>query len=271
MQDTLKKPFDFKRVAVTAVLLPILIFIIKQSDAYPHFFILVLVVTLLAMREFHVMYKVSLKISIAALILGALLFYSICSYPSYIKDILFVSFALLLLFRLFFTSSPSGAMSEVGPVAVSYLYILGFMVFQWFLMAKASGEYFIFLLYSSVWFGDSVAYYAGTYMGKHKLAPSISPNKTYEGMAGSIVGGIAAALIISYIYGFQTLSFLQALLTGAVLGTVTVAGDLIESMFKRDAGVKDSGSLFPGHGGFLDKLDGVLIAGPVLYFLLRVF
>jgi phosphatidate cytidylyltransferase len=269
MKDTVKKPFNFKRLIVAAVVLPLLVFFIKLSPHYPHFFVLLLMVTLLALREFHAMYDVPLKLSVPALVLGALLFFVMCVYPYFISDAIFICFGFLLIIMLFTASSPSGAMKAIGPLGVGYFYILGFMVFQWMLRNEASGTYNIFLLYTSVWIADSSAYYVGTYLGKHKLTPTISPNKTYEGVAGSIIGGAGGALLISYIYGFQELSLSKALITGAVLGAVTVAGDLVESVFKRDAGVKDSGTLFPGHGGILDKLDGVLFAGPVLYFILR--
>ncbi len=268
MQDTVRKPFNFKRLVVAAVVLPLLILFIKLSPHYPHFFLLLMIVMLVALREFHAMYDVPLRLSLPALVLGALLFFIMCVYPYFISDAIFICFGLLLLIMLFTTASPSGAMKVIGPIGVGYFYILGFMVFQWMLRNEASGTYNIFLLYTSVWLADSMAYYVGSYLGRHKLT-SISPNKTYEGVAGSIIGGAAGSLLITYLYGFQEMSFNQALITGALLGAVTVAGDLVESIFKRDAGVKDSGSIFPGHGGILDKLDGVLFAGPALYFILR--
>ncbi|MDO8283129.1 MAG: phosphatidate cytidylyltransferase [Thermodesulfovibrionia bacterium] len=268
MQDTVKKPFDLKRLVVAFFVIPLLVLFIQYGRHYPDFFLLLLLVSLIALREFHAMYKVPLTLSIPALIAGALLFFVICFYPYMIIETMFFCFIALLLIRLFAVASPAGAMSGIGPVATGYLYILWFMGFQWLLRSDAYGRYNIFLLYGSVWLADSTAYYVGTYLGKHKLCPSLSPNKTYEGAAGSIVGGIAGALIITSIFGFEDLTVFTVVIIGAVLGSVTIFGDLIESMFKRDAGVKDSSSLFPGHGGVLDKLDGVLVAGPVLYFLL---
>ncbi len=271
MADTVRKPFNFKRLAVAAVVLPLLTLFVSRSSHYPGFFILLLAITLLAMREFHAMYKVPLKLSIAALVTGALLFFVMCAYPYYIIDAIFISLLLLLLIRLFLSASPSGAMSELGPVALGYLYILVFMVFQWLLRNDVNGIYNIFLLYASVWLADSFAYYIGSYLGSRKLCPTLSPNKTYEGALGSLIGGAAGALVVTSFYGFQDTSILRIVIIGAVIGLVTIFGDLVESMFKRDAGVKDSGSIFPGHGGLLDKLDGVLVAGPVLYFMLRFF
>ncbi|MBI4825338.1 MAG: phosphatidate cytidylyltransferase [Nitrospirae bacterium] len=270
----MKKPFDFKRLIVAACVIPLLILFIQYTRPEPWFFILLLIVSIAALHEFYAMYKMPHKLSIPALVAGTLLFFIICFSPYLIIETMFFSFLILLLIRLFAFDSPAGAMSGIGPVATGYLYILWFMSFQWLLRGDAYGRYYIFLLYTSVWLADSTAYYVGTYLGKRKLCPSLSPNKTYEGAAGSIVGGIAGSLLISYIFGFGdilenlNLTVFAVVVIGAVLGSVTIFGDLIESMFKRDAGVKDSGALFPGHGGVLDKLDGVLVAGPVLYFLL---
>jgi phosphatidate cytidylyltransferase len=154
-------------------------------------------------------------------------------------------------------------MAEIGPLGVGFFYIAGFLSFQWFL--REQGKEYIFLLYASVWLADSAAYYIGTYIGRNKLYPAVSPNKTFEGAFGSILGGAIGALIMKLIFNIPDLTIISAIGIGAVLGFAALIGDLIESMFKRDAGVKDSSSIIPGHGGILDKLDGLLIAGPFLY------
>jgi phosphatidate cytidylyltransferase len=158
----------------------------------------------------------------------------------------------------------------LGIIGIGFLYISIFLSFQWFLRNNLMGREYIFFLYGSVWLADSAAYYTGTYFGKNRLYPAVSPNKTFEGAFGSILGGIAGALIMTSLFDFQDMLITKAVLIGAVLGGVTVAGDLVGSMFKRDAGVKDSSRLIPGHGGLLDKLDGLLFAAPVLYFILRL-
>ncbi|MBI4844111.1 MAG: phosphatidate cytidylyltransferase [Nitrospirae bacterium] len=269
MRDKVKKAFDYKRLASAAAALPLLILFLKNLPPDPYFLILLLAVGMLALREFHVMYKVPLFLSIPSVLLGACLLYVMCFYPFYISEAIFAAFFILLMLRLLIPPSPGGALKDIGVIATGYLYIIGFLVFQWFLRRDASGLENIFMLYASVWIADASAYYIGTYAGTHKLCPSISPNKTYEGFAGSIIGGAAGALLVSFIYGFQVLPAGKSVMAGVVIGTVTVSGDLIESMFKRDAGVKDSGNLLPGHGGLLDKIDGLLVSGPVLYILLR--
>jgi phosphatidate cytidylyltransferase len=134
---------------------------------------------------------------------------------------------------------------------------------------KPMGMEYIFMLYTSVWMADGGAFYIGTYRGRHKLYPSISPNKTWEGALGSLLGGAAGAVIIVIIFAMEDTSLMAAALTGALIGIAALLGDLVESLFKRDAGVKDSSVVIPGHGGMLDKLDGMLAAAPVLFFIVR--
>jgi phosphatidate cytidylyltransferase len=121
-----------------------------------------------------------------------------------------------------------------------------------------------------VWSADTFAYYAGTLIGGKKLYVEVSPKKTLAGAGGSIFGGIAGAIIVKTTI-LPTFKTLPAFLIGFIIGIVSVIGDLVESMFKRDAGVKDSGVIIPGHGGILDKIDGILFAGPILYWILKVF
>lgn len=266
-----KETFNSKRLIVAAIIVPLLISYIYFLPPRPYFLGLLLLVSIFAMREFCVMYTVPQRLSIPALLVGGILFFIFCRYPDRILGALFAGMSLLLLLRLITVASPSGCMRELGTIGMGYIYILIFLSFQWFLRDDVMGRQYIFFLYTSVWLADSAAYYIGTYFGKKKLYPAVSSNKTFEGAFGSMFGGAAGAVIITTLFDMPDITIIKSALIGAILGIVTIAGDLIESMFKRDAGVKDSGNFLPGHGGLLDKLDGVLLAGPVLYFVLRVF
>jgi phosphatidate cytidylyltransferase len=130
---------------------------------------------------------------------------------------------------------------------------------------------------------DVGAYLVGSTCGRHKMFPRISPGKTWEGLAGGFIFGILASLILFWLWhrpgqestlaGFGRLSitFGHALFLGAFLAAIGVVGDLVESLLKRSAGLKDSGCIFPGMGGILDVLDSLLFAAPALYFYLRWF
>lgn len=128
----------------------------------------------------------------------------------------------------------------------------------------SQGHVWLLCALMTVWAADSGAYFAGRQFGKHKLSPLISPNKTVEGLVGGIAAGILVALSVAWLVGLP--SALDYLLVAALaLATVIfgVLGDLFESLLKRQAGVKDSGDLIPGHGGVLDRIDAVLAALPV--------
>jgi len=260
-----------KRHVVGALALPVFVAYIYYLPPWPYFMALLAAVAVLALWEFYVMYRVPLKLYLPGIIIGAALFYMSCCYPEYFFYGVFSGLFSLLLLRLFLAPSPSGSMSDIGPVATGFFYIAVFLSYQWLLRTGENGLEYIFLLYISVWLSDSMAYYIGTYMGRRKLCPSVSPNKTVEGAIGSVAGGVLGAVIVKNIFHIPGLSVSRAAAIGIILGTTAVAGDLIESMFKRDAGVKDSSNLIPGHGGVLDKIDGFLVAGPALYFIVRYF
>jgi len=130
--------------------------------------------------------------------------------------------------------------------------------------SEPDGMGFIFLLLAVIFAGDTSAFYVGTYLGRHKLSPVISPGKTFEGALGGLsgnllAGGIGIAFFMPSIsWGSGILFFLAAGVAGQV-------GDLFESELKRSSDIKDSGSLLPGHGGFLDRIDALLFASPVAY------
>lgn len=114
-----------------------------------------------------------------------------------------------------------------------------------------------------VWAADSGAYFSGRLFGKHKLAPQISPNKTVEGLLGGILTGLAVAAGFGLLNGVTMAQFPSLLLVSFVAILASVIGDLFESLLKRHAGIKDSGSMIPGHGGVLDRIDSTLAALPV--------
>jgi phosphatidate cytidylyltransferase len=125
------------------------------------------------------------------------------------------------------------------------------------------GHRWLFVALAIVWAADSAAYFAGRHFGKHKLSPRISPNKTIEGMVGGIVAGVAVAVAFAPLAD-APLARLPAVAVAAFFAVLaSVVGDLFESLLKRHVGAKDSGDLIPGHGGILDRIDGVLAALPV--------
>lgn len=126
--------------------------------------------------------------------------------------------------------------------------------------------YFFLVIFAS----DTGAYFVGRAFGKHKLAPAISPGKTVEGLVGGIIAAAAAAALATFTF-FPKLPLPWSIGLAIVLAVAGVLGDLVESAFKRSADAKDASSILPGHGGFLDRLDSLLFAAPILYYFARVY
>jgi phosphatidate cytidylyltransferase len=133
------------------------------------------------------------------------------------------------------------------------------------------GRYFLLYFILVTKFSDMGAYAVGSLIGKHKMIPRISPGKTWEGFGGAILVSTGASLAFVHFFGTHMYGMnpLHAIILGGLLSSTAVIGDLIESLFKREAGVKDSGQLFPGIGGILDLLDSLLFNAPIMYLYLR--
>jgi len=127
------------------------------------------------------------------------------------------------------------------------------------------GNMVVITILVMVFAGDSGAYFTGRLLGRHKLYPAISPKKTVEGGIGGLLGSLGGGLLIKAVFGLY-IGWIPLAVIGLLAGGAEQLGDFCESMLKRGAGVKDSGSLLPGHGGMFDRLDGVLFATPVVYY-----
>jgi phosphatidate cytidylyltransferase len=146
------------------------------------------------------------------------------------------------------------------PLSISYLVLI---------RREPLGPEWVLFVVCVIFAGDTAAYYAGTYWGKHKLCPAVSPGKTVEGACGGLAANIGIGLFFQF-YFLRAFPLPAILIFCLVIGIAGQAGDLFESVLKRSAGVKDSGGLLPGHGGILDRIDALLFALPVAYFL-KVF
>lgn len=126
------------------------------------------------------------------------------------------------------------------------------------------GGILVAVLFATIWICDSAAYFAGKAIGRHKMSRLISPNKTWEGAIAGFIFAILSALAAKYL-AMKYLPLTTAMGIGAIIGTIGQAGDFVESLFKRDAGQKDSSQLIPGHGGVFDRFDSLLFSAPFVY------
>jgi phosphatidate cytidylyltransferase len=132
------------------------------------------------------------------------------------------------------------------------------------------GVAWIYYVCAITWLQDTSAYFVGRLFGRHKLAPILSPKKTWEGAAGGMFGAILTGIVCVPLLGLP-ITLLQGALLGLIGGIVGPLGDLSESLIKRQVGLKDAGNLIPGHGGILDRADSLLFTAPILYYLIRLF
>lgn len=166
---------------------------------------------------------------------------------------------------------PRGAPIAWEPAAVTLLgiaYVNWLLGYGFWLRDLPAGADWVLLLVWVTWLGETAAYLVGSTLGRTRLAPMISPRKTVEGALAQLVVSVLAA-VVAQVWFFTEMGFARAVGAGALLGVVGQVGDLVESMLKRSVGTKDTGTLLPGHGGFLDRLDSLLFNTPALYYYAR--
>ena len=184
-----------------------------------------------------------------------------------------ILFVLGLCLRQFFSRS-----NTAGILAISTT-LFGLMYVPWLLnfiqkinfFPGVDGHYYLLYFIVITKFSDTGAYLVGSLIGRHKMIPRVSPGKTWEGFGGALAVSVLASLLFVYYLGerMHGMNLKHAVILGLLLGLAAVVGDLIESIFKREAGVKDSGKFFPGIGGILDLIDSLLFNAPIMYLYLR--
>jgi len=261
-----------KRVLTALVLVPVLIAIIGFAPPFC-FLLLVAGSTVLALEEFFSLAAQSGidVFRIAGHVISLLVLASFYRSPANAWPVLFLLLgSCLLLFALGLRRGHRlpAVLPGVAATMLGVLYIsltLGLLlVLQKTTTSWGPGKGWIFFLLLVVWFGDTAAYYTGRSLGRHPLAPLISPKKTVEGAGGGLAGNVLAAILGKHLL-LPEASWVHLVLLSILLGVVSQMGDLSESALKRGAGVKDSSNLLPGHGGMLDRIDGVLFASPVMF------
>ncbi|HEC97576.1 MAG TPA: CDP-archaeol synthase [Nitrospirae bacterium] len=255
-----------KREIVALALLPLIyLYIMKLPSVF--FLGLLFFISGAAQMEFYLMYGVKRSFRFFGVFAGLLFLYSVYTGWGELRFLLIIFFLLLVLFRLFDRGAgPEHVLSDIAPVVVGFSYIPLILSLQ--IALRNVGPEWIIFIGATVWASDSFAYYIGKNFGKRKLYPSVSPKKTIEGAVASMTGGTLAGILIKVLL-IDSITVYQVLVVGFLIGCIAVLGDLTESMFKRDSGVKDSSSLIPGHGGVLDKIDGMLFVTPVVYLVVK--
>ncbi|HEX3282508.1 MAG TPA: phosphatidate cytidylyltransferase [Pyrinomonadaceae bacterium] len=271
-----------QRILTAAILLPFLIASILVSWLQLLFVALAAAAMVFALYEFYVLArKREMKPDTGAGYLGAAALFTIFYFAEPGRDIDFSLIQLTLLVLttgVLIAATLRGApfdkiIASSGATILGVLYIVllgGHLVavrmgFEQKLSAHLLSFFFLVLMGA-----DTGAYYTGRAIGKHKLAPKISPGKTWEGVAGGMLAALALATV-SHFWFFHELPLKWALPLAAVMMILGVLGDLAESALKRSAGAKDAAKILPGHGGVLDRLDSLLFNAPLIYYFARAY
>jgi phosphatidate cytidylyltransferase len=196
--------------------------------------------------------------------------------PSQAPALAFMASLLVLVAREMFRSDRGHSMLRLAMSLAGIGLIVGPLAYFALLRALrgdtpelyAAGRQAAFFLVAAIWVGDSAAYGLGALFGRHRLAPAISPQKSWEGSLAGLAGSMGAGLAVREIMAPALFTRWEALAVAAAVGALAQVSDLTESLMKRSFGVKDSSQLLPGHGGVLDRFDSFLLAAPFLYFFL---
>lgn len=259
--------FDPKRVYSALVLLPLL-YVLTWHLPPMAFFVFIAVIVLVAQWEFLGLFFEKHHLPQHALVSlpGTLLLLLAMQWPAVLDFSLTLSIILvsLLCYQVIFAPSESRHLAMVV-ILFGILYVgTTFGHFLW-LRSQHDGALLVFFVLLVTWAADAAAYYVGKTWGSRPLAPRLSPNKTVEGFVGAL---IVAPLVawLSHLWFLQAVTPADCLILGMLFTVMGLLGDLSESALKRYAGVKDSGSLIPGHGGMLDRVDSLLLNAPVFYY-----
>lgn len=258
----------FARELTALIVLPFTVWIVGWSHPYV-FDATIAIVAVLALHEFLALGTrkgYDIPIILCMLVMLFIIAAFILEQVS-VELGMFVTLLVIPASYVFRTTSVEDALpsSAIAVLATMYVGMLGGSLIRLRSdFGPVIGPDLIFFLLLVVWLGDAGAYYVGKRFGKHQLSPRISPKKTVEGLVGGVITSVVTAIVIHLTF-FPQIQLMHTIVVGVILSITGVIGDLAESLWKRSAAVKDSGTLLPGHGGFLDRFDSILFTAPILY------
>ena len=258
----------FKTRLISGIVLVIIALATIISGSWILFFTL-LAVSLIGMRELYKVMKVSDEhVTVLELVgyLGAVLYYIAmkADFGNYGTMAIIISMILILFVYVF--GYPKYHAEQVMAAFFGVVYVVVMLSFIYLTRSLPDGKFLVWLIFLCSWGCDTCAYCVGMLIGKHKMAPVLSPKKSIEGA----VGGVAGAALLGVIYAAATQGKMaEYALICAVGALISMVGDLAASAIKRNQNIKDYGKLIPGHGGILDRFDSVIITAPVIYYLAK--
>lgn len=270
-----------KRIIVAFFGIPLILFVILSRYNYNLPFLLFLIILNgLCLNEMHHIFELkNIKLNkIYFITCGTLIILSFYFQIYYLKNenniinLFFILSVCIYLIRFIFTDNFNNTILKISFFTFGLFYISYLSGYFLLLKNLTNGSYFLFLIVLLIWFNDSFAYFCGLLFGKKKLGIKASPNKSYAGIYGALFFSVISVFISEQIFrDHLTLSLFKKIFIGIIFGIIAILSDLIESVLKRSAGLKDSGNLFPGHGGVLDIFDGWFFTIPLFYFYIKFF
>jgi phosphatidate cytidylyltransferase len=263
-----EKYSNFIKRTATTIIGFFLAFLAIFLEGFP-FFIVVIIIALLGLKE---LYNIADKQGYRpSYILGTILIlyfifisvYDIYSFNHHIKNIIITFFILLSFIIQLFRKDHSKVLAEISITIFGSIYLGYLLSFMIKIKDLPNGNYYLISLLIITWVNDIGAYLIGSYFGKNKIFPKISPKKTIEGSIGGIILSIATTFALKK---WLNLTFNELISLGLIIAIIAQIGDIFESVLKRGSGVKDSGTLIPGQGGVLDCFDSLIFTAPVFYY-----
>ncbi len=257
-----------KRILTAIIGIPAGILLIWLGGIY--FLSLIIIISSLGIWELHKMYDgknnsfyLTFVFNIV-LLLTAFLNIEFAKFYFMIPSLLFLYFLISSVFAML--SKEKNTMNILSGNIFATLYISFSFIAVLFIREYIDGGFHLFLtILISIWVCDTFAYFTGKSIGKNKLWERISPKKTWEGAVGGYIGAVGSVFLLNYLFSID-LSISGQIIIGSITGVAGQFGDLFESKLKRDAGVKDSSNIIPGHGGVLDRFDSLIFVAPIIIF-----
>ncbi len=254
------------RIIVSVIAIPAIVLACYFGEYY--FFAFVIGIGIISYYEFWLFVKnkdINANLIIGIISVGVIITNSYKSFIGY-YPLLITILLLLTIIELF--RDKKSAIINLGTSLLGILYFGLFAsallsIREMYQVDYTQGGLLIISIFASIWICDTAAFFGGTALGKHKLFPRVSPNKSWEGAIFGLLFAVIA-MVISKAIILDFLSWFDVITIGSIVGIIGQIGDLIESLFKRDAGVKDSSGLIPGHGGIFDRFDSLLYTAPAL-------
>jgi phosphatidate cytidylyltransferase len=254
------------RIIVSVIAIPAIVLACYFGEYY--FFAFVLGIGIISYYEFWLFVKnkdINANFFVGIISVGVIIT------NSYINFIALYPLLIIILLVLTIVELFRNKKSAIINLGTSLLGILYFGLFasallsirEFYQVDYTQGGLLIISIFASIWICDSAAFFGGTALGRHKLFPRVSPNKSWEGAIFGLLFAVIA-MVISKVIILDFLTWVDVITIGLIVGIIGQIGDLIESLFKRDAGVKDSSTLIPGHGGIFDRFDSLLYTAPAV-------